>query len=214
LNTNPTPAPTSRETSSSNTYRSLGLTLIVGKGRKRQLRRLLESVSLKHNAKPLFDQVVAVVTHLDSDVEDVLEEFKGDASRHVDAETFFNRGQEVMPILKAQNKALERRLAAMEKDMKRASEFFSKSEERGYQRALAEIKQRQEAAVETGDVAAFRAADQDAEKLRAEMDTSKAPVDEVSPEQRAEEFADWGKANKWYATNSVMAAYADSRRNR
>src|SRR3546814_244696 len=38
--------------------------------------------------------------------------------------------------------------------------------------------------------------------------TAEAPEDDA--EQRAEDFADWGKANKWYATNSVMQAYADA----
>lgn len=138
-----------------------------------------------------------------------LDEFTGDATRHVDAETFYKRGQEVMPILKAHNKRLERELADLKKQFGRANEFFSKSEQRGYERAIADIKARQEAAVESGDVAAFRAADKEADDLRKEMDSAKGG-DEIDPAQRAEEFADWGKANKWYATNTVMQAYADS----
>lgn len=141
------------------------------------------------------------------------EEFKGDPSRHVDAETFVKRGEEIMPILKAQNKRLERELADLRKTVAKASDYFSRAEQRGYEKAMADIQARQEAAVETGDVAAHRAAAKDAEVLRKEMEGAKSAAsgdDEISPEQRAEEFADWGKVNKWYATNSVMAAYADS----
>jgi hypothetical protein len=136
-----------------------------------------------------------------------LEEFNGEPGRHVDAETFYKRGQEMMPILKAQNKTLLKRLETLERNSKQAAEFFSKAEQRAYERALQDIRAEQEAAVESGDVAAHRAA---ARRLD-ELEKPRAiAVDEVSPEQRAEDFADWGKANKWYATNSVMQAYADA----
>jgi len=35
-------------------------------------------------------------------------------------------------------------------------------------------------------------------------------AEDHDPAQRAEDFADWGKANKWYATNAVMQSYADA----
>jgi len=136
-----------------------------------------------------------------------LDQFKGDPAHHVDAETFYKRGQEMMPILKAQNKTLLTRLAAAEKTAKQAADFFSKAEQRAYERAVADIRAEQEAAVESGDVIAHRAA---ADKLD-KLEKPGAPQDDdVTPEQRAEDFADWGKANKWYATNSLMQAYADS----
>ncbi|KKW92675.1 hypothetical protein [Sphingobium chungbukense] len=136
-----------------------------------------------------------------------LDQFKGDPSRHVDAETFYKRGQEMMPILKAQNKTLLRRLDAAEKAAKQAAEFFSQAEQRAYQRALADIRAEQEAAVEAGDVEAHRKASEKLDKL--EKPGTPTPQAEDS-EQRAKDFADWGKANKWYATNPVMQNYADS----
>lgn len=136
-----------------------------------------------------------------------LEEFNGDPTKHVDAETFYKRGQEMMPILKAQNKTLLKRLETLEREHKKSAEFFSKGEERAYQRALADIRAEQEAAVESGDIEAHRKA---AKKLD-ELEKPAAKVsDDISPEQRAEDFADWGKVNKWYATNSVMQSYADA----
>jgi len=138
-----------------------------------------------------------------------LDEFSGDPSRHVDAQTFYKRGQEVMPILKAQTKTLLKRLDAAEKSAKQAAEYFSKAEERAYHRALADIRAEQEAAVESGDIEAHRKASDKLDKL-GKLEKPGSSGSEMSEDQRAEDFADWGKANKWYATNSVMQAYADA----
>lgn len=137
-----------------------------------------------------------------------LDDFKGDPDKHVDAETFYKRGQEMMPILQAQNKALLKRLDAAEKAAKQATEYFSKSEERAYNRALADIRAEQEAAVESGDVVAHRAASKKLEEL--EKPAALTPTDETTPAQRAEIFADWSKENSWYGSNAAMRAYADA----
>lgn len=136
-----------------------------------------------------------------------LDEFKGDPKHHLDAETFYTRAVEYMPIAKATIKNLSRRLDQAERDAKRASEFFSKAQERAYNDALATIRAEQEAAVESGDIAAHRAAAAKLDKLEKPEAEQK---EVISEEQRAEEFADWGKENKWYATNPIMQAYADS----
>lgn len=136
-----------------------------------------------------------------------LEEFKGKPEHHVDEETFYNDALRFMPLAKATIRKLSGRLDAMEREGKKAAEFFSKSEQRAYERALTDIRAEQEAAVESGDVEAHRAA---AKKLDALEKPEALKPDDITPEQRAEDFADWGKANKWYATNAVMQSYADA----
>lgn len=138
-----------------------------------------------------------------------LEEFKGDPNHHLDAETFYTRAVEYMPIAKATIKRLSERLDRAEKEAKRAAEFFSKGEQRAYERALADIRAEQEAAVESGDLDAHRKASKKLDALE------KPPVqnDEPDEDRRAEEFADWFKANKWYAS-PVMQAYADAQAQR
>jgi len=136
-----------------------------------------------------------------------LEEFKGDPKHHLDAETFYNRAVEYMPIAKATIKKLTGKIDSLERDMRRSADFFSKAEQRAYERALDEIRKEQEAAVENGDVEAHRRASEKLDKL--EKPSARA-ADDISPEQRAEDFADWGKSNKWYATNAVMQSYADA----
>jgi hypothetical protein len=138
------------------------------------------------------------------------DEFKGDPKHFIDAETFYRRATEYMPIAKATIKTLSQKIDRMERDFKRASEHFSKAEERAYQRALADIRAKQEAAVEAGDLDAFREAEREAEELRKAGAKQANEPEEDEEQRRAEEVADWGRANKWYATNPIMQAYADS----
>jgi len=135
-----------------------------------------------------------------------LEEFKGAPEQHVDAETFYKRGQEMMPLLKAENKHLRQRIDQLEKNFAKASDFFSKAEERAYQRALDDLKARGAEALKAGDAEAMAAVVEETAKL----EKPGARVDTVDPDQRIEEFADWSKANRWYADNEVMRVYADA----
>lgn len=134
-----------------------------------------------------------------------VEEFKGDPAQHVDAETFYKRGQEVMPLLKAQNKALTQKIAQLEKQGRQAAEYFSKAEERAYERAVADLKQRGEAAAKSGDTAELG-------KVMDEMTKLEKPSapNAVDTDQRMEEFADWAASNGWYADNDVLRMYADA----
>lgn len=132
---------------------------------------------------------------------------KVDPNHFVDAETFYKRGQDMMPVLRANNSMLSRKIDALERQLKQVGSFVTRAEERGYERALADIEAKQEAAVESGDLKAFREASQEADKLRQDMAKSSQTT---PPEDFAADFTAWGKENKWYVTNSVMAAYADN----
>ena len=136
-----------------------------------------------------------------------VEEFSGDPGKHVDAETFYKRGQEMMPILRAQNRDLVKRLDKMERDQKKAAEFFSQAETRAHERAMADIRAEIAQAVESGDTKAANEALDRMGKL--DKPTASKP-DDIDPAQRAEEFADWTKRNAWYATNPALQSYADA----
>lgn len=135
------------------------------------------------------------------------EEFKGDATRWTDAETFVKRADEVMPLLKKQNKALKAEIEAARRDMRKAADHFSKSEQRAYERALEEIKKEQEAAVEAGDLTAHRAASKKLDKLIEEKGPDDAPV--ASEEEVKEALFDFRASNRWYDTDAVARDYAD-----
>lgn len=134
-------------------------------------------------------------------------EFKGDKSHWIDAKSFVERGEQVMPILKAQNKALLKRMSSMEKTMRQAQEFFSKSEQRGYERAMAEIKAKQRQAVELGDTDAFDEAE--AEMAELEREVGRSGKEEPSGADAAEAFIEFRAENDWYNNNKLLTDYAD-----
>lgn len=135
------------------------------------------------------------------------DDFKGDPAKWVDAETFAKRADEVMPFLKKQNTALKREMDDLKRTMKQASAFYSKAEERAYERALADLQARHDEAVEGGDVAGAR-------KVLKELHELEKPASaetEEKPDTKAaqQELADWVDENDWYINDEKRRAYAD-----
>lgn len=132
------------------------------------------------------------------------DEFKGDESKWIDAETFVAKGREILPIVQANNKALEKKVAEMEKTMAEAREFFSKSEKRAYEAALKDIEARMDAAVDAGDVATARAITKEATELAAEMKAAPKPdAPKANPV-----FDSWMEENPWFNVDDDLTAYA------
>jgi hypothetical protein len=129
------------------------------------------------------------------------EDFKGDESRWVDAETFMKRADEMMPLLKAQNARLKRDFEALKKDLKRATTHFDGAEKRAYERARAELEARIETAVESGDVAAAKAAVKEMGDLRPDAEPQKHTKEEAT--EALDEFRD---ANPWYDRANLASA--------
>lgn len=141
------------------------------------------------------------------------EEFRGDASKWVDAETFAKRADEVMPFLKKQNAGLKREIDDLKRQFKQASSHFSKAEERGYQRAMADLDAKHTNAVELGDVAGAKRVVKEMEALSAEVSAA-APDkpekgDAPDPEQARKELNNWIEANDWYVLDDIKRRYAD-----
>lgn len=134
------------------------------------------------------------------------EEFKGDPSRHIDAEAFVKRADEFMPLLKKQNEGMRREIADLKKSVAKASEHFSKAEERAYERAMSDITARMEQAVETGDVEAHRAAQKDLTALGKDVRAESPAVDPLDVQEALIDFRD---ANPWYDEKGVARDYAD-----
>lgn len=135
------------------------------------------------------------------------DEFKGDPDKWVDAETFVKRADEVMPFLKKQNTALKREIADVKREMGKAKEFFSKAEQRAYERAVKDLEARHDKAVESGDVDESR-------RIRAEMNDLK-PAEVPSAEydidenQAREVIAKWITGTPWYMADEMRTKYAD-----
>lgn len=138
-----------------------------------------------------------------------VEDFKGDPARHVDAKTFVERGETMLPLIKAQLAKTNREFAEFRKEARRAVKFMGDAEQRGYERALAELQTKHDAAVEKGDVAAARKVVKEMGDL-AKPDAPDLGDDSGDDTQRAKrEFAEWVEANDWYVTDDKKRAYAD-----
>ena len=145
------------------------------------------------------------------------DEFKGDASQWRDWQDFLNEDLSNAPQLKATVKLLKRRLdqtdrryKKLESTLDEAKEYFSKAEQRAYDRAVADIKAKQRAAVALADEDAYDEADEELKQLEKDAKagkTAKAP--EVDPEV-TKTFRKWERDNDWYGTNEVMTAAADA----
>lgn len=138
-------------------------------------------------------------------------EFKGEPGNFVEAADFLQKAQENMPLLKQQNRRLDEALRDATKREKRLEKMIGELkgfEERAYQRAVAELEARHDAAVEEGDVAKSRAIRKEIDGLRpapkaAEQDT------ETDPRQAKKELAEWVDRNDWYVTDTARRQYAD-----
>lgn len=138
------------------------------------------------------------------------DDFKGDTSKWVDAETFAKRADEVMPFLKKQNGALKRELDDLKRTVKQASAFYEKAEERAYTRALSDLEAKHAAAVETGDVKAASAAVKEMRELEADAVANK-PAAETPADDAAErkKITDWIEVTPWYGPDEQRTKYAD-----
>jgi hypothetical protein len=139
-------------------------------------------------------------------------EFKGEPSKWIDAETFVKRGEEILPIVQANAKALEKanqaaekRIANLEKTLKEFGDYHTKSEERAYQRALADLVAQQEAFAEAGNVEGVRATTEQIVDLGKEVSkVPKVTADDAEPQH----ITDFRAENPWFQKDSVMTAAA------
>lgn len=125
------------------------------------------------------------------------EEFKGDESRWVDAETFVKRADEVMPLLKKQNQGMKAKMAELERTIKR----LTRAEAAAYENAMADLKAKQEDAVERGDLTAHRAVAKQMETLQKE-----ATADAEPQEDGQEAYLAFREANAWYDRAALASA--------
>lgn len=151
-----------------------------------------------------------------------LEEFRGNPDQWVDAATFLERGEAILPIVRRQlreerdrNGVVTRELTELktkvqdqELTMREVLEMARRSEGRGYERAKRELEARQREAVASGDVTAF---DETKDAL-AELETERAPKAVAPPPPKpapanvAPEVTAWVAENPWFTTDATLNA--------
>lgn len=145
------------------------------------------------------------------------EEFKGDPDRWRPAEEFLERGETLLPLLKRDNERLHGRLTEVETLLKETREasrellaFTSKSEERAYTRAKAEIQFKIEQAAATADPTAVRAGMQELDALNAEHVKPAPKREEVDRPKVAGDpvIQDWISKEEWFTKSPALNTYA------
>lgn len=138
-----------------------------------------------------------------------LSEFKGDESRFVDAETFVKKGEEVLPIIKANARKAEAELADMRATFAEFKKYHSQTEQRAYQRAIRDLEERQAEAVEANDLKSVRAITKEIADLSKDVRTDDDGNPYQSPDH-AKTLNAWKGENPWFGSDSVMTAAANA----
>jgi len=101
------------------------------------------------------------------------EKFRGDPAKWVDAKTYYEKGEFVLPIVKKQREeakkdaeSLRKQLAELKSAQAEFQKFTEAAAERKYKDELSELKQLRAAAVAAGDDKAFKQADDAIDDLK------------------------------------------------
>lgn len=133
------------------------------------------------------------------------EEFEGDVSKWVSAETFVAKGELIDRI-----EQLGKKLKDSEKTIKMLSEHHAKVKETEFKRAVEFLKQQKKQAYENGDVDKILELD---DKIAEVRETQKAQKQQEQVDETPEAhpaFQSWVSENKWYESDSEMRADADA----
>src|ERR1700722_1713837 len=145
------------------------------------------------------------------------DEFKGDPEHWRPADEFLERGEKILPIALRNNDRLQRRLDSLENQLRETKEsakalveFTSKSEERAYNRAKAEIEAKIEASAANADANAVRGA-------MVELDALNKAYTPVVPPKKPEqqqtvqvdpEIQDWITKEPWFNRDRALNGFA------
>jgi hypothetical protein len=137
------------------------------------------------------------------------DQFKGDPDKWRGADEFVERGRNMLPIVRATVKKQEREIAELKQSMKEFGEFHTKTEQRAYAQALADLKQQRADAIAAGDGVAFDKVDSAIDDLKKDIETKGKPAktDDSDPV-----FDDWKIKNKWL-DDPKMEAFGNSAAN-
>lgn len=131
--------------------------------------------------------------------------------KFTDAEAFVKRGEEILPILQANNRKLEKALAdsnkkteKLEATLQRFAVHHDATEQRAYAKAVKDVQARIDAAAALGDVSAVREATDELVELNTTAKAGDAPA---APPANPD-FDAWKADNPWWDTDAEMQAIA------
>ena len=137
------------------------------------------------------------------------EEYQGDPDNWVDAETFVQRGEQFVGLMKPRLDKLEKQLRYQEKLNKDMSEYvktFQTQKQKEIEQLEAKVKEARKQAVAQGDGDAF----EKAEQQLADIQTQKQEASRTNEPEIPEYAQDWLNENSWYNSDFALRSLADS----
>lgn len=126
------------------------------------------------------------------------DQFRGDPDKWRPAEEFVERGENMLPLLKAQVKRQDREISELKENFKKFGEYHTKTEQRAYEKAMADLREQRAQAIASGDGAAFDRVDNEINAIRKDLEESARKV--VQAENNSENdpvFVEWKSRNSW-----------------
>ena len=133
------------------------------------------------------------------------DQFRGDPDKWVGPETFVKRGEEVLPIVNARNRALQQKLEQLEKTLAQLTNHHAKVAEVEYARALEAVRAQQGDAVARGDGEGVRQLRAMEERIIKEQAVPIA----AAPTGEDPVFTAWKQDNPWYEKDPELRRAAD-----
>ena len=155
------------------------------------------------------------------------EEFRGNETDWVDADTFVKRGKEINPILRANNERLKKELDAERdkhnaemKALKEAAEEFKQFQKDAFERKQKELstelevlKSQRKEAIREGDADLVVELEDRIEVVKEERANQKEPVIATpkanEPVQIDPALSEWMENNKWFGPDTEATAIAN-----
>jgi hypothetical protein len=150
------------------------------------------------------------------------DEWDGPPGKWIDAKTFIERGEQIMPILRANNRKMKEELLTRDKDVSTLKESlataqkaitalrkgYSEATKREVEVAIADLKERFKQAREVGDVDLELQVKDNIDSLTAKVkQIGKDAEEEAPPDDKGKgdgaatlspEFIEWQEKNKWF----------------
>ncbi len=144
--------------------------------------------------------------------------YKGDPSKWVDAKTFLENGERILPIVNARAKAYKEELDTLREEVKGYRESFKQFEEHmtrrekaGYERAIKELEARHAEAMEVGDLTTAREVTRQVTEIEREMAAPVTPQRQDGPNwtpDYAEAVEAFKADNSWFQKDEDMTDWA------
>lgn len=135
------------------------------------------------------------------------DQFKGDPSKWRPADEFVERGENMLPIVKARVAQQAKEIQELKDAMKQFGEYHTKTEQRAYDRALTDLREQRAQAIAAADGATFDRVDEQIESLKKELEEKNKFAETKQNTDNDPVYVEWLGRNKW-ATDPAMEKWA------